>query len=93
MSSCDLIFKLEQETDKLKTVIFQLYFRVIIRPSDLQKLTKLYIYIYIYIYVHYNCKNDVIGYQENDVQNQTLWIIQFPTLSSPSNWPEEEEKI
>ena len=26
MSSCDLIFKLEQETDKLKTVIFRLYF-------------------------------------------------------------------
>ena len=40
MSSCDLMFKLEQETDKLKMVIFQLYFRVIIRPSDLQKFTK-----------------------------------------------------
>ena len=46
MSSCDLVFKLEQETDKLKMVIFRLYFRVIIRPSDLQKLTKLYIYNY-----------------------------------------------
>ena len=44
MSSCDLIFKFEQETDKLQTVIFRLYFRVIIRPSDLQKLTKLYIH-------------------------------------------------
>ena len=43
MSSCDLIFKLEQETDKLKMVIFRPNFRVIIRPSDLQKLTKLYI--------------------------------------------------
>ena len=39
MSSCDLIFKLEQDTDKLKTVIFRLYFRAIIRPSGLQKLT------------------------------------------------------
>ena len=29
MSSCHLIFKLEQETDKLKMVIFRLYFRVI----------------------------------------------------------------
>ena len=26
MSSCDLIFKLEQKTDRLKTVIFRLYF-------------------------------------------------------------------
>ena len=51
MSSCDLIFKLEQETDKLKMVIFWIYFRVIIRPSDLQKFTKLYIYIYIYTYI------------------------------------------
>ena len=25
MSSCDLIFKLKQETDKLETVIFRLY--------------------------------------------------------------------
>ena len=32
MSSCDLIFKLEQETDKLKTVIFWLYFRAEILP-------------------------------------------------------------
>ena len=49
MSSCDLTFKLEQETDKLKTVIFWPYFRVIIRPSGLQKLTMLYIYICIYM--------------------------------------------
>ena len=55
MSSCDLIFKLEQETDKLKKVMFRLYFRVIIRPSGLQKLTTLYIYIC-------NYKDDVIGY-------------------------------
>ena len=41
MSSCDLIFKLEQDTDKLKMVIFWIFFRVMIRPSDLQKLTKL----------------------------------------------------
>ena len=38
MSSWDLIFKLKQETDKLETVIFQLYFRVIIRPNDVQNL-------------------------------------------------------
>ena len=42
MSSCDLIFKLEQETDKLKTVIFRLFFRAIVRPSGLQKLTMSY---------------------------------------------------
>ena len=59
MSSCDLTFKLEQETDKLKTVIFWPYFRVIIRPSGLQKLTMLYIYIYVYIC---NYKDDVISY-------------------------------
>ena len=52
MSSCDLIFMLEQETDKLKMVIFWIYFRVIIRPSDLQKFTKLYIYIYMYIHIY-----------------------------------------
>ena len=35
MSSWDLIFKLKQETDKLKTVIFRVYLRVIIRLNDL----------------------------------------------------------
>ena len=35
----------EQETEKLKTVTFQLYFSVIIRSSYLQKLNKLYIQV------------------------------------------------
>ena len=53
MSSWDSIFKLKQETDKLETVIFRLYFRVIIRPNDLQKAATLNLY---------NYKDDVIGY-------------------------------
>ena len=44
MLSWDLIFKLKQETDKLEMVIFQFYFRVIIKPNDLQKLATLYVY-------------------------------------------------
>ena len=53
MLSWDLIFRLKQETDKLETVIFRLYFRVIIRTNDLQKLATLYLY---------NYKDDVISY-------------------------------
>ena len=50
MSSWDWIFKLEQETDKLEMATFRLYFRIIIRPNDLQKLA--------------NYKDDVIGYYQ-----------------------------
>ena len=53
MSSWELMFKLKQETDKLETVIFRLYFRVIIRPNNLQKLAASY---------QYNYKNDAIAY-------------------------------
>ena len=53
MSSWDLILELKQETNKLEKIIFRFYFRVIIRPNDLQKLSTLYIY---------NYKDDVIGY-------------------------------
>ena len=49
LSSCDLIFKLKQETDKLKNGNISALFQSHHQTKMFTKLTALYIYIYIYI--------------------------------------------